>query len=92
MAKYECSVCGFIYNEQSASLKFAELDSCPICGAAKDGFKMLEEDDNAFSGGRVVKLDEIGDMEPGETANPFVIEKRQEFWSKADGVEVEKGS
>ena len=90
MAKYECSVCGFIYNEQSASLKFAELDSCPICGAAKDGFKMLEEDDNAFAGGRVVKLDEIGDMQPGETANPFVIEKRQEFWSKADGVEVEK--
>ena len=90
MAKYECSVCGFIYNEQSASLKFAELDSCPICGAAKDGFKMLEEDDNAFAGERVVKLDEIGDMEPGETANPFVIEKRQEFWSKADGVEVEK--
>ena len=68
MAKYECSVCGFIYNEQSASLKFAELDSCPICGAAKDGFKMLEEDDNAFSGGRVVKLDEIGDMVADRTA------------------------
>ena len=90
MAKYECSVCGFIYNEASASLKFHELDACPICGADKDGFKLLEEEDTTSSGSRVVKLDEIGDIEPGEQANPFVIEKRQEFWSKADDVEVEK--
>ena len=52
MDKYECTVCGYIYDEAEgdpdngapAGTKFADLpDSwvCPVCGADKDAFVKL---------------------------------------------------
>jgi rubredoxin len=41
MAKYECSVCGFIYDEEKQGEKWGELPDdwvCPVCGAAKCSF------------------------------------------------------
>lgn len=43
MAKYECKVCGYIYNEQYAGSPFSEVDSCPICAAAKSEFRQIDE-------------------------------------------------
>lgn len=46
MARYECSVCGFIYDEEKEGKKWEELPDdwvCPVCGAGKSSFKRLEE-------------------------------------------------
>ena len=46
MAKYECKVCGYIYNEQHASRSFEELSECPICNEGKENFVALDADNN----------------------------------------------
>ncbi|MDK2869114.1 MAG: hypothetical protein PWP39_349 [Pyrococcus sp.] len=54
MAKWVCKICGYIYDEEegdpdngiSPGTKFEELPDdwvCPICGAPKSEFEMLEE-------------------------------------------------
>ncbi|MFH1383300.1 MAG: rubredoxin [Chloroflexota bacterium] len=53
MAKYKCTVCGWIYDPQvgdpdggiKPGVPFEQLpDSyvCPVCGAAKDQFEKIE--------------------------------------------------
>ena len=53
MAKYRCSVCGYIYDEAegdaennvAAGTKFADLPedwACPTCGAGKDAFVKMD--------------------------------------------------
>jgi len=53
MAKYECLVCGYIYDEDAgdpdggiaAGTKFDDLPDdwvCPMCGAAKEDFELME--------------------------------------------------
>ena len=32
MAKYQCTVCGYIFDEAKEGKAFAELDACPVCG------------------------------------------------------------
>lgn len=46
MAKYECKVCGYIYNEQHAGRTFEELTECPICNEGKENFVALDADNN----------------------------------------------
>ncbi len=46
MAKYECKVCGYIYNEQHAGRTFEELAECPICNEGKENFVALDADNN----------------------------------------------
>lgn len=52
MEKYECQVCGYIYdpaagdpeNGVPAGTRFEDLPAgwtCPVCGASKDDFKKL---------------------------------------------------
>ena len=52
MAKWECMVCGWVYdedigdpeNEIEAGTKFEDLPDdwvCPACGASKEDFEML---------------------------------------------------
>ena len=50
--KYECSVCGFVYDEAEgyedipAGTKFEDLPDdfvCPLCGVGKDDFVPVEE-------------------------------------------------
>ena len=54
MAKYECTLCGYVYDEAAgipedgipAGTKFEDLPddwACPDCGAGKDMFKKNEE-------------------------------------------------
>ncbi len=52
MAKYECTVCGYVYDEDEGDAdsgiapgtKFADLPDdwvCPVCGAGKGDFEVL---------------------------------------------------
>jgi len=45
MARYECSVCGFIYDEEKEGKKWEALPDdwvCPVCGANQSSFRRLE--------------------------------------------------
>lgn len=44
MAKYECKVCGYIFNESYSSSSFEEMYSCPICDADHSAFVKLDEE------------------------------------------------
>ena len=40
--KYECTICGYIYDEAVETIKFEDLPDdyvCPICGVGKDLFE-----------------------------------------------------
>lgn len=46
MAKYQCQVCGFIYDEEKEAKPFRELKCCPTCGQpAPSSFKLIEGED-----------------------------------------------
>ena len=38
MAKYKCSVCGFIYDEEAEGKRITELSECPVCKQPMDKF------------------------------------------------------
>lgn len=53
MAKYECMVCGWIYDEDigdpdggiEPGTKFEDIPDdwvCPMCGASKDDFELID--------------------------------------------------
>jgi glutamate synthase domain-containing protein 2/DNA-directed RNA polymerase subunit RPC12/RpoP len=49
MAKYKCSVCGYIYDEEKEKIRFDELPAdwrCPSCGSPKSVFEKLDEKKN----------------------------------------------
>ncbi len=44
--KYECIVCGYIYDEAEEGVKFDDLPDdyvCPVCGVGKEDFEPYEE-------------------------------------------------
>ena len=44
--KYQCKVCGYIYDEEVEGVKFEDLPEewvCPLCGVGKSMFKKVEE-------------------------------------------------
>ena len=46
MAKYKCTVCGHIYDEEVEGVKFADLPAdwkCPTCKQPKDKFLLVDE-------------------------------------------------
>ena len=43
MAKYRCSVCGYIYDEAKEGVPFSELKECPVCHQPADKFVLYEE-------------------------------------------------
>ncbi|MGP3667336.1 MAG: rubredoxin [Candidatus Bathyarchaeota archaeon] len=53
MVKYRCTICGYVYDEDKgdpehnipAGTKFENLPEdwyCPVCGASKDQFEVLD--------------------------------------------------
>lgn len=45
MAKYVCTVCQWIYDEDKEGTKFADLPddyTCPICGVEKEMFELQD--------------------------------------------------
>ena len=47
MAKYRCSVCGYVYDEEKEGRSFEELEACPVCGVPKEKFVLIEEEENS---------------------------------------------
>lgn len=43
MAKYRCSICGYIYDEEREGVPFSELQECPVCHQSTDRFTVYEE-------------------------------------------------
>lgn len=46
LAKFKCTVCGWIYDEDKEGTPFEELPDdwvCPECGAPKDAFEKMKE-------------------------------------------------
>jgi len=46
MARYRCRICSYIYNEKTEGIFFEDLYpdwTCPVCGAAKTEFELMEE-------------------------------------------------
>lgn len=44
--KYRCKLCGHIYDDTKEEIKFADLPDdwkCPLCGASKDMFELINE-------------------------------------------------
>ena len=44
MAKYKCSVCGYVFDEEKEGKKLGELEGCPVCKQPIDKFELVEED------------------------------------------------
>ncbi len=44
MHKYQCAVCGYIFDEAAEQKSFAELQACPVCGVPAGKFVKLEEE------------------------------------------------
>ncbi len=47
MAKYKCQLCGYIYDEEVETIKFADLPddwTCPMCSAPKSMFVLVKEE------------------------------------------------
>lgn len=43
MAKYKCSVCGYIYDEEKEGKPFLEMKECPVCKQPSEKFILVEE-------------------------------------------------
>ncbi len=46
MAKYKCTICGYVYDEEKEGIKFDDLPEdwvCPLCGVGKEMFEKVEE-------------------------------------------------
>lgn len=53
MAKYQCRVCKYIFDEEKEGMKITDLDACFMCGSSIDNFEMVEDDEgNPVTGGQ----------------------------------------
>lgn len=43
MARYQCGICGYIFDEEKEGKLFSELEKCPVCGHSPDNLRLLEE-------------------------------------------------
>ena len=46
LAKWECTACGYVYDESAEEKKWDELPDewvCPVCGVGKDMFEKISD-------------------------------------------------
>lgn len=43
MAKYRCTVCGYIFDEEKEGKAFSEMEACPVCKQPPEKFELMEE-------------------------------------------------
>ena len=56
--KYVCNLCGWVYDEEEAGVKWEDLPddfACELCGAGKEDFSPEEEASKKVLGKRVVR-------------------------------------
>lgn len=44
MAKYKCSVCGYVYDEEKEGKPFRDLEKCPVCQQPAEKFELLNSE------------------------------------------------
>jgi len=45
LKKYECVICGYVYDEEKEDVKFEDLPDdwvCPVCGTDKSDFEEMK--------------------------------------------------
>lgn len=58
MAKYRCSVCGYIYDEEAEGAPFSSVRECPVCRQPVDRFMLYEEEQGTrLPGEKELKLE-----------------------------------
>ncbi len=60
MAKYKCSVCGYIYDEEKEGVPFSELKECPVCHVPASKFVKIEEEPDTSAGKGGATINEAG--------------------------------
>lgn len=50
MAKYKCSVCGYLYEEEAEGKPFSEIKECPVCKQPAEVFAKTENEKNGKNG------------------------------------------
>lgn len=50
MAKYKCSVCGYLYEEEAEGKPFSEIKECPVCKQPAEVFAKTENEKNVKNG------------------------------------------
>lgn len=68
MAKYRCTVCNHIYDEEREGKPFSQLDVCPVCKQPVSGFEEIKEETTSVSDYRYMK--EIQEM--AATGKPII--------------------
>lgn len=72
MKKYECTICGYIYDDAKESVKFEDLPddwTCPICGAPKSVFKEITTETTETTNEEIEELDDdLKEMSNSEIA------------------------
>ena len=71
MAKYRCTVCNYVYDEDKEGKEFTQLPKewvCPVCGAPKSAFVLLTE-----------KTEEKTDVENGRTVSEILVNQIVEW-------------
>ena len=77
MAKYQCGLCGYIYDEGKEGVAFKDLPEdwrCPVCSFAKEGFELVEGADPAEAdegGAQAVRGGSVGGATAAEAAGDF---------------------
>jgi len=64
MAKYRCTVCNWVYDDDKEGTPFADLPdsyTCPVCGAPKSAF-VLEGEDEKSPVDEISAIDEKSDQ------------------------------
>ena len=64
MAKWKCSVCGYVYDEEKEGKPFSELDACPVCKQPASVFEAAGDVSEA-------KIGTASPAEAQETDNPL---------------------
>lgn len=57
MAKYKCSVCGYIYDEEKEGKPFSEMKECPVCKQPPEKFEKMEDTDKKDTAPKKAKND-----------------------------------
>ena len=42
MARYRCSVCGYVFDEEKEGTRIQDLKECPVCNHPPERFMLLE--------------------------------------------------
>ena len=64
MAIYQCSVCGYVFDEEKEGKSFADLKECPVCHQPAGVFRKKEAPRPPEPRGQAGQIEEVNDGSP----------------------------